>query len=279
MNTNNNIDNYEAYLLDYMEGNLSPNEAEQLKAFVAAQGLDWDELTEELPHLEAPALAYENKEGLKKKAAVVPLYVKIASAAAAAGLLLTVGLWPEKTLPKVEPIANLKPIEVSRINTNEPIALIPRRATENPTTTTWAKANKTNSTPKASNKKQVASERDVMPMLAEMQAIEAPATITSQLLLAQITEPDYAPYIMPDNYALASYTNDDYEEPSLGGKGFLRITDGKYESLGSMIQEGLQLAKEEINLAAADLAVKTFYRVDDRIEEAKERWEKRHEQE
>ena len=279
MKTNITTDNYEAYLLDYMEGNLSPDEAEQLKAFVAAQGLDWDELTEELPHLEAPVLAYENKEGLKKKAAVVPLYVKIASAAAAAGLLLTVGLWPEKTLPKVEPIANLKPIEVSRINTNESIALIPRRATENPTTTTWAKANKTNSTPKASNKKQVASERDVMPMLAEMQAIEAPATITSQLLLAQTTEPDYAPYIMPDSHALASYTDDDYEESSLGGKGFLRITDGKYESLGSMIQEGLQLAKEEINLAAADLAVKTFYRVDDRIEEAKERWEKRHEQE
>lgn len=84
---------------------------------------------------------------------------------------------------------------------------------------------------------------------------------------------------MPDSHALASYTDDDYEESSLGGKGFLRITDGKYESLGSMIQEGLQLAKEEINLAAADLAVKTFYRVDDRIEEAKERWEKRHEQE
>lgn len=279
MKTNITTDNYEAYLLDYMEGNLSPDEAEQLKAFVAAQGLDWDELTEELPHLEAPVLAYENKEGLKKKAAVVPLYVKIASAAAAAGLLLTVGLWPEKSLPKVEPIANLKPIEVSRINTNESIALIPRRATENPTTTTWAKANKTNSTPKASNKKQVSSERDVMPMLAEMQAIEAPSSITSQLLLAQITEPDYAPYIMPDNHTLASYTDDDYEEPSLGGKGFLRITDGKYESLGSMIQEGLQLAKEEINLAAADLAVKTFYRVDDRIEEAKERWEKRHEQE
>ena len=279
MKTNITTDNYEAYLLDYMEGNLSPDEAEQLKAFVAAQGLDWDELTEELPHLEVPVLAYENKEGLKKKAAVVPLYVKIASAAAAAGLLLTIGLWPEKTLPKVEPIANLKPIEVSRINTNESIALIPRRATENPTTTTWAKANKPTSTPKVSNKKQVAPERDVMPMLAEMQAIEAPSSITSQLLLAQITEPDYAPYIMPDNYALASYTDDDYEEPTLGGKGFLRITDGKYESLGSMIQEGLQLAKEEINLAAADLAVKTFYRVDDRIEEAKERWEKRHEQE
>ena len=51
MKTNITIDNYEAYLLDYMEGNLSPDEAEQLKAFVAAQGLDWNELTEELPHL------------------------------------------------------------------------------------------------------------------------------------------------------------------------------------------------------------------------------------
>ena len=279
MKTNITTDNYEAYLLDYMEGNLSPDEAKQLKAFVAAQGLDWDELTEELPHLEAPVLAYDNKESLKKKAAVVPLYVKIASAAAAAGLLLTVGLWPEKTLPKVEPIANLKPIEVSQINSNEPIALVPRRATESMTTTTWATANKRASISKSSNKKQMASEREALPKLPEIRTIEAPAAITSQLLLAQTTEPDYAPYFMSGNYALASYTDDDYEEPSLWGKGILRITDGNYESLGGMIQEGLQLAKEEINLAAADLAVKTFYRVDDRIEEAKERWEKRHEQE
>ena len=277
MKTNITTDNYEAYLLDYMEGNLSPDEAEQLKAFVAAQGLDWDKLTEELPHLEAPVLAYENKEGLKKKAAVVPLYVKIASAAAAAGLLLTVGLWPEKSLPKLEPIANLKPIEVSRINTNEPIALVPRRATESTTTTTWATVNKAIS--KASSKKQEAPERDAMPMLAEMQTIKAPTSITSQLLLAQTTEPDYAPYFMPDDYALAFYTDDDYEEPSPWGRGILRITDGKYESLISMIQEGLLLAKEEINRAAANLAVTTFYRVDDRIEEAKERWEKRREQE
>ena len=277
MKTNITTDNYEAYLLDYMEGNLSPDEAEQLKAFVAAQGLDWDKLTEELPHLEAPVLAYENKEGLKKKAAVVPLYVKIASAAAAAGLLLTVGLWPEKSLPKLEPIANLKPIEVSRINTNEPIALVPRRATESTTTTTWATVNKAIS--KASSKKQEAPERDAMPMLAEMQTIKAPTSITSQLLLAQTTEPDYAPYFMPDDYALAFYTDDDYEEPSPWGRGILRITDGKYESLISMIQEGLLLAKEEINMAAANLAVTTFYRVDDRIEEAKERWEKRREQE
>ena len=116
-------------------------------------------------------------------------------------------------------------------------------------------------------------------MLAEMQTIKAPTSITSQLLLAQTTEPDYAPYFMPDDYALAFYTDDDYEEPSPWGRGILRITDGKYESLISMIQEGLLLAKEEINMAAANLAVTTFYRVDDRIEEAKERWDKRREQE
>jgi hypothetical protein len=67
MKTNITIDNYEAYLLDYLEGNLGPDEAEQLKAFVAAQGLDWNELTEELPHLEAPQIEFENKERLRQR--------------------------------------------------------------------------------------------------------------------------------------------------------------------------------------------------------------------
>ena len=88
MNTNITTDNYEAYLLDYMEGNLSPDEAEQLKAFVVAQGLDWNELTEDLPHLKAPQIKFEGKEHLKKKGALVPLYIKIASAAAAHRLLM-----------------------------------------------------------------------------------------------------------------------------------------------------------------------------------------------
>ena len=35
------IDNYEAYLLDYMDGQLNPEKTLQLKQFVAAQGLDW----------------------------------------------------------------------------------------------------------------------------------------------------------------------------------------------------------------------------------------------
>ena len=132
-------DNYEAYLIDYLDGNLSADETEQLKQFVAAQGLDWAELTEGLPHLEAPQIVYQNKSDLrslslskgrsdKEKRHIVPLYVKIASAAAAAGLLLTIGLWPEKSLPKVDPIAELKPIHSSLTLTEDPLRIVPRRA-------------------------------------------------------------------------------------------------------------------------------------------------------
>ena len=74
---NINTDNYEAYLLDYQEGNLNESEARQLKEFVLAQGLDWDELTEELPKLGVPNLVYENKEALKKRTKKVPLFVQI----------------------------------------------------------------------------------------------------------------------------------------------------------------------------------------------------------
>jgi hypothetical protein len=58
-------DNYEAYLIDYLDGKLSADETEQLKQFVAAQGLDWTELTEGLPHLEAPQIVYQNKSELR----------------------------------------------------------------------------------------------------------------------------------------------------------------------------------------------------------------------
>ena len=137
-------DNYEAYLIDYLDGNLSADETEQLMQFVAAQGLDWEELTEGLPHLEAPQIVYQNKSELRSlslrslrplegskdrhKIAIIPLYVKIASAAAAAGLLLTISLWPEKSLPKVDPIAELKPIRSCLTFAEGPLRIAPRRA-------------------------------------------------------------------------------------------------------------------------------------------------------
>ena len=277
MKTNITIDNYEAYLLDYMEGNLSPDEAEQLKAFVAAQGMDWDELTEELPHLEAPAVTYQGKENLKKKGTIVPLYVKIASAAAAAGLLLTVTLWPEKSMPRVEPIANLKPIEVSKIKTNEPIALLPRRATEsiNPLPRTGIRGDDLRS------EGHLTSERTAMPLLAELPTKTATA-LQIDLPWTNFDEPDFdlMAYRMNTELAMMSFDgnefSDDAEEErdlSLIGKGIYLLTDGRHDSFASIISTGLSTAKKELNLAATDIALTAYYRADERFEEAKENWQ------
>lgn len=62
-----NIQNYEAYLLDYMEGNLSKNDIAALRAFVVSHpelNIDLNEL--ELVELYTERLKFDDKEGLKK---------------------------------------------------------------------------------------------------------------------------------------------------------------------------------------------------------------------
>ena len=270
---NINTDNYEAYLLDYMEGNLSPDEAEQLKAFIAAQGLDWDELTEELPHLEALTITYEGKESLKKKAAVVPLYVKIASAAAAAGLLLTVTLWPEKQLPDVEPIAELKPILPTRLITSEESQALPPRTVSFMTAQTKTAQTKV--------KRQPTTVRTETALLADLQPMKAEGTSIA-LTATQTYEPDFdlIAYQMNSHLAFAQYDENDFEEYeederdlSLIGRGIYRLTDGRHDSFASIISTGLSTAKKELNLAATDIALTAYYRADERIEEVKENWQ------
>ena len=273
MKTNITIDNYEAYLLDYMEGNLGPDEAEQLKAFVAAQGLDWNELTEELPHLEAPQIEFEDKERLKKKGALVPLYVKIASAAAVAGLLLTVTLWPEKQLPKVEPVAELKPVLPTRLIISEESQTLPPRTVSFATTQNKTTQNKV--------KKQPKTIRTETALLADLQPIKAegrPIALTT----TQAYEPDFSliAYHLYSDPAFAQLydsnygnTNEDERNLSFIGKGIYRLTDGRHDSFASIISVGLSTAKKEFNLAATDIAMTAYYRADERFEEVKENWQ------
>ena len=286
MKINITIDNYEAYLLDYMEGNLGPDEAEQLKAFVAAQGLDWNELTEELPHLEAPQIEFEDKERLKKKGALVPLYVKIASAAAAAGLLLTVTLWPDKSMPKVEPIATLKPIEVSRINTNESTTLLPRRATENTLSEQRTMHNKTTMRHATNTKEHSVPARETTPLLAQLPARTATA-IEANLPWTDFDEPyfDMIAYRMNNVLAMTQLNkntvSDDAENEqglSLIGRGIYRLTNGRHDSFASIISTGLSTAKKEISLAATDAALTAYYRADEHFEEVKENWQDKREE-
>ena len=264
MKTNITIDNYEAYLLDYMEGNLGPDEAEQLKAFVAAQGLDWNELTEELPHLEAPQIEFEDKERLKKKGALVPLYVKIASAAAAAGLLLTVTLWPDKSMPKVEPIATLKPIEVEQ-------RTMPNKATMRHATNT-----KEHSVPA----------RETTPLLAQL-PVRTTTAIEANLPWTDFDEPyfDMIAYRMNNELTMTQLNKstfpDDAENEqglSLIGRGIYRLTNGRHDSFASIISTGLSTAKKEIALAATDAALTAYYRADEHFEEAKENWQNKREE-
>lgn len=283
MKTNITIDNYEAYLLDYVEGNLSPEGAADLKAFIAAQGLDWDELTEELPHLEAPVIAFQGKEKLKKKAVVVPLYAKIASAAAAAGLLLTVTLWPENHLPKVEPIAGLRPIEVSRIDAKESFGLLPRRATESIDSLLRTNLRRDDLLSKASSKGNTISERESAPLLAELPTKTA-SSLQSELALADADEPDFEFTAWRMNALLAYATfeangiSDDFEDErqlSWIGKAIFRLTNGRHDSFASLIGSGVHKAKQDLSNAATDAALTAYCRAEQRWEETKERWEEK----
>ncbi len=271
MNTNITTDNYEAYLLDYMEGSLSPDEAGQLKAFVAAQGLDWDELTAPLPYLEAPQVAYEGKEKLKKKAVVVPLYAKIASAAAAAGLLLTVSLWPEKSLPKVEPLAELKPILPGRLITASETTTLPPRTTQFAYT---QPINKGKTVVSKGIERPERIERIETPLVAELE----PQKVQTLPTLQNNDSPDFdlLAYRMNANQAFAqidengfSDATEDERELSLIGKGIFRLTDGRHDSFASLISFGLSKAKQDLTEAATDMALVA------RFEETKERWEEK----
>ena len=312
MKTNITIDNYEAYLLDYMEGNLSPDETKQLKAFVAAQGLDWDELTAPLPYLEAPQVAYEGKEKLKQspmshralrqaqwpkaqgakwakgrtRQTIVPLYVKIASAAAAAGLLLTMSLWPEKSMPKLEPIAERSPILPGRLVTASHTPTLPPRTTHFVQPQIVKKENDEIAGTASEIISGTVSERVEMLLVAQLEPQKAQTLPISPI----IDEPDFdlLAYRMNTNLALAqieanrfdgfSYDEDDDRELSLIGKGLLWLTNGRHDSFASLIGAGVKKAKQDLTEAATDMALAAYYNVSEQFEEAKERWEYKQEE-
>ena len=281
MNTNINTDNYEAYLIDYMDGNLGPDEMRQLRAFITAQGLDWDELTEELPQLEAPKIEFEDKERLKKRSlspskgrpnrTIIPLYVKIASAAAAAGLLLTVSLWPEQSRPKLEPIAELKLIEAHSIMSEPEVLKLPKRPIlfANPQVVVKEKA--------------VISERAELPLIVELEPIHASeAHIALPTALADKSDFDGLTFRMNHNIVLAPYTEDPFEpfeededSRSLISKGLLWLTNGRHSNFASLIGSGVHKAKQGLTDAATDASLAAYYRADERFEEIKEHWEEK----
>ena len=273
---NINTDNYEAYLLDYQEGNLNESEARQLKEFVLAQGLDWDELTEELPKLGVPNLVYENKEALKKRSKKVPLFVQIASIAAALALLFVVFWKQDDTMPKQELIATLKPIAAHTLETETYASTVPSKKTYQFNNQS-VKSNRVEKTE--------TMERENMPLVAEMQPIATKTLELSGSAVREIQPNLPLPlYLLNDYYAYMDYSDYDdaseysEEKPSLIDKGIVWLSDGRYNGFGHFINSALHRAKQDVMETTTKVAMTAYYKIDYEIEEAKERWQEKWEQ-
>ena len=262
MNINN--DNFEAYLLDYEEGRLDAEQAATLKAFVETQGGDWAELTEALPRLAVPDIRYEDKAGLKKKRAVIPLYVKMLGAAAAAGLLLAVILWPEKSLPTVASIPELEPVSPIRLMASGENTPLPKR------TLSFAQAQTPTRRPPQAGRPQMELLADLRPVKASQTQIEVSTSFPQTQGFEMIA------YRMDTDSTLVSYDennfvgrDEDESDLSLIGRAIYRLTEGRHDSFASLIQSGLRDAKKEVGLAAADLALMAYQRAGEHFEEMK----------
>lgn len=181
---------------------------------------------EEYPRLTPPTVVYEGKAALKKPA-VIPLWVKTCAAAASVALLVALFFrHPART--ELELMAELSPIRSTVIeneaslNTTGQRAhfVIPKRQTV-----------------------QSSRERDELPMIAALEPTEAPAL--------QVIAPSndlvpgyYDPSLTIVDQPLAW---DDDEEQSMLKRGFLRMTDGKYDSFGDMILSGWRSMKQEMS--------------------------------
>lgn len=276
MNTNINIDNYEAYLLDYMEGNLSPEGTAELQAFVAAQGLDWDELTAPLPYLEAPEIAYEGKEKLKKKAVVVPLYVKIASAAAAAGLLFTVVWKPNETLPKQDLLAELDPIKAQLSLSEEPMRLIPRRTIQ------FVGTQPIESHPIEKTKTQYShtekAETLVLAELSPLKPTETVSTVTTEPDAELEMKMEMLRYRLETDLAIAaidSYNAGDEIPTSFIGRNLYRWSEGRYSSINDLVNAGLHRTKQEITAVTTEIAMEAQQRAEEHLADAREYWKEK----
>ena len=226
--------------------------------------MNTDPNLEEYPRLVAPDVVYMNKASLKKPA-VIPLYAKVLSAAAAVALLF-VFLWKPVRMPQQELTAAMNPIGGVRIETDETLALKDSQAHFNfPKKTSPVVVTKT---------VPVTMKRTETTLLAQLPPQEPVMLPTrnqgSELLILD----------NPYEDALASLTLEEEEngyydngrEMSFLRRSFLKITDGQYESFGKMLQSGWRSAKGEIaqlNDAVSDglTSVKSRDRYLDRFKE------------
>ena len=321
------INNYEAFLIDYMEGHLNDAETQQLKDFCAQNNIDFEELTEDLPVLESSSetynekenlfkneivtddidegrcilkpdtsIVFKDKESLKKKAFIVPLYAKIAAAVAVIALLFGL-FW----LPKTENSnINEQPILVELTpETTEAVSdtvLIPTEkfesecrdmacyVSENVQNKSSEDVARNVSTEDESNEiQQIRVESGLLaslePRMAKEIIVNEDFAIENGLLPEMV-------YLLPANdYYLAQNqewdVEDDYEyheqHLSLIGRGISWLSQGRYTSIGEAISDGLRIGRREVVELSEQAVAIAYIKADEGLNEIKTKWGERFE--
>ena len=320
-----NINNYEAFLIDYMEGRLDNAGIQQLKAFCAQNNIDFEELTEDLPVLDSPDITFEekeclfksettpfddmddnlcklepdtsivfkDKESLKKKAVILPLYAKIAAAAV---IILLFGLF---LLPKNEnDDTNQQPILVElTTETNESIADSVVIPTENFESECRDVASYVSENAQSTSARDVARNittenetEEIQPTRIEPELL---ATLAPRSTTEVIVSEDFAvEYGLVHGNILYPATNESYlaqnqewdekyeygdQRLSLIGRGISWLSNGRYTSISEVISDGLHIAKHEVIDLSEQAIAYAYIKADESIDEAKNRWEERFE--
>lgn len=188
------------------------------------------------PRLVPPDVVYEGKDALKKKAMVIPLYVKVISAAAVVALLVGI-FWRRPAMPEQVMIAELEPVKMGFVESEQPLLTSGNRAHFNmPSVKNNAKSVLT--APSVAKREVV--ERQELPLLAALTPCAA-TTLNQQKSLTDMVSFSEDPQL-----ALEIPRDERWDELSLARKGLLAITDGQYDSFSKMLLNGWRSVKTEM---------------------------------
>ena len=187
---------------------------------------------EEYPRLTPPNVVYEHKDALKKKAVVIPLYVKLVAAAAAVALLFGI-FWHRSVMPEQELMAELKPVEARQIVSNETLPLAESQAHFVVPKQTVKPASV-----ESQNK------RFELPLLAELKPIAVPRLM--------VVEPQPESLLVDDvcyafnDMSLSGQEEDEYDDRSLIGRGIYQMTNGECDNFAALFSGGIKSFKTEL---------------------------------
>lgn len=205
---------------------------------------------EEYPRLTPPDVVYEHKDALKKKAVVIPLYVKVVAAAAAVALLFGI-FWFRSATPEQELMAKLKPIEAERVVSENAMALSESQAhfavlSAKPNTKPTMKSSLAASSLNA-------YKRAEMPLLAELKPMAAPTLIQTESQPDLWLDEDF--YFASNDMPETLQQEDEFDDRSLVSRGIYKMTNGECDSFAALFSGGLRSVKTE--LASLEMSVQS----------------------